>query len=121
MEEQLAMVAQEELGSQGAEVAAEAGKEVAEAAEEATGLTAIIEEINKYTDTHMMISMWAWEPEDVIAGESAGVCVRPTNQSDVNSSCWLWTMDEEGVYESANTSYLLDPYVIFQEGTRLEE
>jgi len=65
--------------------------------------------------------MWAWEKEDVIAGESAGVCVRPKDAEDVNSSCWLWTQDEEGVYKSANTSYLLDPYIVFDEATRLED
>ena len=68
-----------------------------------------------------MVSMWGWDPKDVIAGESAGVCVRPTAQEDVNSSCWLWTLDDEGVYKEANTSYLLDPYVVFDEATRLED
>ena len=69
-----------------------------------------------------MISMWAWEERDVIPGESAGVCVSPAAaEESVNSSCWLWTMNEEGVYEETNTSYLLDPYIVFTPETRLED
>ena len=44
------------------------------ALEEATGITAIIQLINEYTDQHMLISVYSWDPEDVIDGESVGVC-----------------------------------------------
>ena len=94
---------------------------MAEAAEEATGITAIIDMIDSYTDAHMMVSLVAWEPEDVLPGESAGFCVKPTNNDTANTSCWMWTRDQEGVYSGEVQSYLLDPFLAFTPQSRLED
>ena len=56
----------------------------------------------------MMISMYSWDPEDVIAGESVGICHHPTAKPDAMSSCWEWKMDEEGVYGDAPVSYMVN-------------
>ncbi len=45
--------------------------------ESAKGIQALIDSIDEYTDKHMMMSMWSWDPKDVRAGESVGICVRP--------------------------------------------
>ena len=82
--------------------------EVKAGVEEASGITAIIDEINIYTDKEMMISMYSWDLEDVIAGESVGVCHHPTASPDSMSSCWEWKMDEEGVYGDSPISYLVN-------------
>lgn len=49
-------------------------KEFSEATEEATGITAILKTIETYTDQEMLISIYSWDPEHVIDGESVGVC-----------------------------------------------
>ena len=124
IEEQLALAASEEAGAIGeavgdsslGEAAAEAtgdaiagvSEEVKAGVEEASGITAIIEEINTYTNKEMMISMYSWEPEMLIAGESVGICHTPTAKPDAMSSCWEWKMNEEGVYEDAPISYLVN-------------
>ena len=69
----------------------------------------------------MMVSMWAWEPEDVLPGESAGVCVKPANNGQAQSSCWMWTRDLEGVYSGDVKSYLIDPFTAFTPESRLED
>ena len=83
-------------------------EEVKAGVEEASGITAIIKDINTYTDKEMMISIYSWEPESVIAGESVGICHHPTAKPDSMASCWEWKMNQEGVYEDAPISYLVN-------------
>ena len=76
--------------------------------EQASGITAIIDEINNYTDKEMMISMYSWDAKDVIANESVGICHQPTAQPDSMASCWEWKMDQEGVFGDSPVSYMVN-------------
>ena len=124
IEEQLKLAAAEEAGAIGSAVgdaglgdAASAAtgdaidgldKEIKDGVAEASGITAIIEEINTYTDKEMMISMYSWDPEDVIAGESVGICHHPTASPDSMASCWEWKMDAESVFGDSPVSYMVN-------------
>ena len=50
-----------------------------EETEVATGVTALFEAIETYTDKHMIFTSWEWNLRDVAPGESAGFCMRPLN------------------------------------------
>ena len=80
--------------------------------EEATGITAILDLIKGYTDQHMLISVYSWDPELVIDGESVGVCHQPASNPDNYLSCWEWSKDSEGTFGSQPGSYLIDPKLI---------
>ena len=67
-----------------------------------------------------MFMHWSWEPWEVEAGESAAACVKHDTDADAYMSCWSWTMDEEGVWESDIKSYLLDPSTV-TEDSKLED
>lgn len=60
----------------------------------------------------MLISVYSWDPEHVIDGESVGVCHQPGGNPDNFASCWEWTKDAEGVFGSEPTSYLIDPKLV---------
>ena len=53
------------------------------------------------------MSMYSWDPVNVIAGESVGVCLKPTAKTDSNASCWEWKMDQEGVFGDSPQSFLV--------------
>ena len=72
----------------------------------------MIGEINKYTDSQMLVSMYSWEAEDVIDGESVGVCHQPTSDADNFASCWEWKKDAEGVFGTEPTSYLVNTKLV---------
>ena len=76
--------------------------------EEATGITKILEEIDKYTSMQLMVSMYSWNESDVQPGESVGICISPENKPGYKSSCWSWTLSDEGSYGADAKSYLID-------------
>lgn len=58
-----------------------------------------------------MVSGWTWPAEAVMPGEEAGACFTQSGRS----SCWVWTMGEDGSYSEMVQSYLLDPTTITEE------
>ena len=79
----------------------------------------MLEDIEKYTDTYMMFSMWSWDADDVIEGESAGICMEPTDKPETYASCWFYTRNTFGDLEGPK-SLLIDPKIISPE-SRLED
>lgn len=73
-----------------------------------SGMRKIISDIEDYTEGHMVVSIWSWSLEDVEPGESAGVCMRPANDSKGYASCWSWTMNQFGSFGDVADSYLVD-------------
>ena len=89
-----------DLSAEDAARAEEITEELTEAAKESTGITELIKLINGYTDKYMLISVYSWDPELVIDGESVGVCHQPAGNPDNYASCWEWSKDSEGVFGS---------------------
>jgi hypothetical protein len=108
VEEQLALAASDALPEGSDIAAANAASAATTAAEEATGITAIIAEINKYTEGQLLLNMFSWDPEHVQANEGVGVCSKPTSQPDALASCWEFKKDSEGVFLEEPASYLVD-------------
>ncbi len=79
----------------------------------------MIDSIDEYTDKHMMMSMWSWDPKDVRAGESVGICVRPAEQPTAHASCWLFEKNRFNEYEGPRSLLVDSNYLV--PGTRLED
>mgnify|MGYP006889530129 CR=1 FL=1 len=77
----------------------------------------MINMIDDYTDGEMLVSGWTWDAEAVLPGEEAGVCV--SQGSD--ASCWVWQMEESGLYSSQVRSYIVDPASITADTGLLSE
>ena len=68
----------------------------------------MIGDVQAYTEGQMIVSKWSWAKEDVIAGESAGVCISPDDNGASKASCWLWTMGKDGTFGNTTKSYLIN-------------
>ena len=60
----------------------------------------------------MLISMYSWDPEDVIDGESVGICHQPSGDADNYATCWEWSMVADEGFGSSPTSYLINTNLI---------
>ena len=59
----------------------------------------------------MLLSMYAWDPLDVIDGETIGVCHKPTEKETGMASCWSYVKEDDETWSSPN-SYLIDANAI---------
>ena len=75
------------------------------------GIQALIETVQEYTEFQIMMSNWSWRPENVIAGESVGMCVKLAEISDAYASCWAFTKDKNEEFEKAR-SFLVEPQTL---------
>ena len=55
-----------------------------------------------------MIASRSWQRDHVVAGESVGMCMRPTATPEAYATCWVYTMNEAGEYDAAK-SFLVAP------------
>ena len=76
--------------------------------------------ITDYTSGHLMLSSWRWNQPAVTPGESAGICVGDSEGERNYWSCWEYYMMEDGEYEDAARSYLVNPNQ-FTRTSRLQE
>jgi len=60
----------------------------------------------------LLISVYSWDPELVLDGESVGVCHQPFDNPENFVSCWEWSKDTEGAFGTSPKSYLIDPKLI---------
>ena len=60
----------------------------------------------------MLVSMYSWEADAVIDGESVGVCHQPSDITENFASCWEWKKDAEGVFGTEPTSYLINASLV---------
>jgi len=77
------------------------------------------EMVFKYTDGYSMVSGWEWEPEEVGAGESAGVCVVDDLEEQF-ASCWLLIRNDADTAWASESSFLIDPSYL-NENLKLED
>ena len=83
------------------------------------GIDFLIQQIEGYTDYQLVVSMWAWDNARVQPGQSAGLCLRPSQPEDAYASCWVYERDQMGAYGKPK-SLMVEPS-LFTPGARLEE
>ena len=67
----------------------------------------MINDVQAYTEGQLIVTQWSWSKEDVIAGESAGLCISPDDNGASKASCWQWAMGADGKFGSTTKSFLI--------------
>ena len=72
------------------------------------------DQVGTYTDGYTLQAKWTWDPLEVEANDSAGLCVVDEKEENY-ASCWLLVRNADNTDWSSRHSYLLDPSLLTED------